>query len=60
MTRLSNCVDSQISEGYPWAGNRWKGGSENVLIDLNSTYVVAKFELAKYIVEKVGHSGENS
>ena len=32
----------------------WEGGCEIVLIDLNPTYVVAKFELAKCFVEKVG------
>ena len=35
-------------------GDGWEGGCEIVLIDLNPTYVVAKFERAKCFVEKVG------
>jgi len=41
-------MNCQIFEGYPW-----EEGCEIVFIDPNSTYVVIKFELAKFFVEKV-------
>ena len=34
----------------------WEGGCEFIFIDLNLTYVVAKFELARYLVEKIGQA----
>ena len=53
--RLCNCVNSLIFGGLPTSrGDGWEGGCEIVLIDFNPAYVVAKFELAKCLVEKVG------
>ena len=48
--RLCNCVKSQIFEGYP--GVRGTDGKGVVIffINLNPTYVVVKFELARCLV----------
>ena len=53
--RLWNCVNSQIFEGYPGVGGTdGKGDVNFLLIELNPAYVDAKFELARWLVEKVG------
>ena len=46
-----------IRISYIGEGNGWKQGCEIILIDLNPTYVVAKFELAKCFVGK-GDQGQ--
>ena len=53
--RLCDCVNSQIFEGYPGVG----GTDGEVVVDfffieLNPAYLVAKFELTRWLVEKVG------
>ena len=41
--------------GLPWGRREeWGGGWEYIFIDLKLTYVVAKFELARCLVKKVG------
>ena len=41
--------------GLPWGRREeWGGGWEYIFIDLKPTYVVAKFELARCLVKKVG------
>ena len=51
---MCNCVKSNF-EGLPMGRgmDEWKGICGIVLIDLNPTYVVAKFGLAKHIERKV-------
>ena len=47
--RLCNCVNNQISEGYPQARGGWRREvCQFFLIDLNPIYVVVKLELGTY------------
>ena len=51
--RLCNCANSQFYVTHPGGGGGMEQKCEIFLIELNQGYVEVKYELAKYVVEKI-------
>jgi len=57
LDRVKDCVILWIIKflGLPRGGkDEWEEGWEYISVDLTLTYVDAKFDLARWLVEKVG------
>ena len=60
---VKHCVITQIvifKGGLPAGKGRYERGSSNFLIDLNPAYIVAKFELAKYVEVKLARISDRA